>query len=86
MAYTGKMQTTTPLWKNIGYEYAAVDEGSHCCQANLIHTAASLLDKANLVKYDRKSGSFHVTDLGRVASHYYVSHQRYEFYAASLTQ
>lgn len=43
-------------------------------RADLIHTAASLLDKTNLVKYDRKSGAFQVTDLGRVASHYYISH------------
>ena len=38
---------------------------------NLIHTAALQLDKNNLVKYDRKTGRFQVTDLGRIASHYY---------------
>eukprot|EP01027_Heterolobosea_sp_BB2_P011038 GEZU01016104.1.p1 GENE.GEZU01016104.1~~GEZU01016104.1.p1 ORF type:complete len:2151 (-),score=711.87 GEZU01016104.1:145-6597(-) len=42
-------------------------------RTDLIHTAATLLDKTNLIKYDRKSGSFQVTDLGRVASHYYVT-------------
>lgn len=44
-------------------------------RADLIHTAASLLDKANLVKYDRKSGNFQVTDLGRIASYYYCTHE-----------
>lgn len=29
-------------------------------RADLIHTAAQVLDKANLVKYDRKSGNFQV--------------------------
>ena len=29
-------------------------------RADLIHTAASLLDKNNLIKYDRKSGAFQV--------------------------
>lgn len=42
---------------------------------DLIHSAADILDKNNLIKYDRKSGSFQVTDLGRVASHYYITHQ-----------
>lgn len=42
---------------------------------DLIHAAAVLLDKNNLIKYDRKSGHFQVTDLGRVASHYYITHQ-----------
>jgi len=44
-------------------------------RVDLCHTAASILDKHNLIKYDRKSGLFQVTTLGRVASHYYVSHE-----------
>lgn len=43
-------------------------------RADLIHSAAILLDKNNLVKYDRKSGYFQVTDLGRIASYYYITH------------
>jgi len=42
---------------------------------DLVHTAASILDKNNLIKYDKKAGNFQVTDLGRVATHYYVTHQ-----------
>ncbi|CAK9317813.1 unnamed protein product [Citrullus colocynthis] len=38
-------------------------------RADLIHSAATILDRNNLVKYDRKSGYFQVTDLGRVASY-----------------
>ena len=34
-----------------------------------------MLDKNSLIKYDRKSGNFQVTDLGRVSSHYYISYQ-----------
>jgi len=41
---------------------------------DLVHSAAMILDKHNLIKYDRKTGSFHTTVMGRVASHYYVSH------------
>ncbi|KAF3512323.1 hypothetical protein F2Q69_00009381, partial [Brassica cretica] len=43
-------------------------------RADLIHSAATLLDKNNLVKYDGKSGYIQVTDLGRIASYYYISH------------
>ncbi|PON73250.1 U5 small nuclear ribonucleoprotein 200 kDa helicase [Trema orientale] len=43
-------------------------------RADLIHSAATLLDKNNLIKYDRKSGYFQVTDLGRIASYYYITH------------
>jgi pre-mRNA-splicing helicase BRR2 len=41
---------------------------------DLIHSAAVILDKHFLIRYDRKSGAFQSTALGRVASHYYVSH------------
>nr|GLL27460.1 DExH-box ATP-dependent RNA helicase DExH12-like [Ipomoea trifida] len=43
-------------------------------RADLVHSAATLLDKNNLIKYDRKSGYFQVTDLGRIASYYYITH------------
>ena len=42
-------------------------------RTDLIHTAASMLDKASLLKYDRRTGNFESTDLGRVASHYYLT-------------
>ncbi|KAK1409041.1 hypothetical protein QVD17_41306 [Tagetes erecta] len=43
-------------------------------RADLVHSAATLLDKNNLVRYDRKSGYFQATDLGRIASFYYITH------------
>ncbi|CAO2814579.1 unnamed protein product [Amaranthus hypochondriacus] len=43
-------------------------------RSDLIHSAATILDKNNLIKYDRKSGYFQVTDLGRIASYYYITH------------
>ena len=46
-------------------------EDTLCLQ---IHSAARILDKNNLVKYDRKSGYFQATDLDRVASYYYITH------------
>jgi len=43
-------------------------------RSDLVHTAALLLEKNGLVKYDRRGGSLQATELGRIASHYYVSH------------
>ena len=43
-------------------------------RADLIHTAAAQLDKSGLIRYDRRSGALQGTDLGRIASTYYVSH------------
>jgi pre-mRNA-splicing helicase BRR2 len=51
---------------------------------DLVHTAAVLLDKANLIKYDRKTGQFVVTDLGIVASHYYVTYSSMQVYNEHL--
>ena len=53
-------------------------------RADLIHTAAALLDKNNLVKYDRRSGNLMVTDLGRIASHYYITNDSIATYNGLL--
>ena len=53
-------------------------------RADLIHTAADILDKANLIKYDRKTGLFQVTAIGRVASHYYIKYDSMAIYNENL--
>ncbi|NWX93829.1 U520 helicase, partial [Nothoprocta pentlandii] len=54
---------------------------------DLVHTAALMLDKNNLVKYDKKTGNFQarrdlgrVTELGRIASHYYITNDTMQTY------
>ncbi|KAF4517384.1 hypothetical protein B566_EDAN009812 [Ephemera danica] len=49
-------------------------------RADLIHTAAALLDRSGLVKYDRKTGHLQVTELGRIASHFYCTHDTMSTY------
>ena len=44
-------------------------------RANLIHSAALQLEKSGLLKYDRKSGNFHPTEMARIASHFYCTHE-----------
>lgn len=53
---------------------------------DLVHTAALVLDKHNLIKYDKRSGGFQVTELGRIASHFYVSHETIATYNQLLKQ
>ncbi|CAM4912251.1 unnamed protein product [Rotaria socialis] len=38
---------------------------------DLIHFTAIQLDTSHLIHYDRKTGSFQITEHGRIASHYY---------------
>lgn len=47
---------------------------------DIIHTAAIALDKNNLIKYDKKTGQFLSTELGRIASHYYLTNETVSTY------
>jgi len=40
---------------------------------DLVHTAATMLEKSHLVHYDRRSGALQSTPLGRVASQFYIN-------------
>jgi pre-mRNA-splicing helicase BRR2 len=51
---------------------------------DLAHTAAALLEKSHLVRYDRKSGSLQSTPLGRVSSQYYISHSSMAQYSRHM--
>ena len=64
----------SPTLYGISFEEYEADPELDERRLDLAHTAATLLDKYNLIKYDRKTGEFQVTNLGRVASHYYVSY------------
>eukprot|EP00180_Rhodochaete_pulchella_P002135 Plantae.Rhodophyta-Rhodochaete_pulchella.ctg3224.p1 GENE.Plantae.Rhodophyta-Rhodochaete_pulchella.ctg3224~~Plantae.Rhodophyta-Rhodochaete_pulchella.ctg3224.p1 ORF type:complete len:759 (+),score=148.50 Plantae.Rhodophyta-Rhodochaete_pulchella.ctg3224:3-2279(+) len=43
-------------------------------KAEMVVSASKALDEARMVRFDPKSGTVGPTDLGRVASHFYVSH------------
>lgn len=59
----------------ISFEEIESDPTLEQRRVDLVHSAALLLDRSRLIKYDRKSGNFQVTELGRVASHYYITYQ-----------
>ena len=44
-------------------------------RADLVHSACGILHKHGLIQYDRRSGQLKSTELGRVASHFYISHR-----------
>lgn len=63
----------SPGLYGVGADYAD-DVSLEQKRVDLIHSAATVLEKCNLMKYDRKTGKLQSTELGRISSHYYVSH------------
>jgi pre-mRNA-splicing helicase BRR2 len=63
-----------PVLYSVGVDYLDDDPHLEQKRADIIHSAAVLLEKCNLIKYDRASGRFQATELGRIASHYYVTY------------
>mmetsp|Transcript_3106 Transcript_3106/g.7162 ORF Transcript_3106/g.7162 Transcript_3106/m.7162 type:complete len:2217 (+) Transcript_3106:149-6799(+) len=63
-----------PNLYGVGVDALEDDPALERRRADLVHTAATALDKAGLCRYDRRSGALQATDLGRIASHYYISH------------
>jgi pre-mRNA-splicing helicase BRR2 len=64
----------SPALYSVGVDYSEDDPSLVQKRADIIHTAAALLEKCHLVKYERASGRFQSTELGRIASHYYVTY------------
>lgn len=63
----------SPALYQVGADYQE-DETLEQKRVDLIHSAAIVLEKASLIKYEKKTGRLQSTDLGRVASHYYITH------------
>lgn len=63
----------SPGLYSVGADYEN-DEALEQRRVDLIHSAATVLGNAGLVKYDKKSGKLQSTELGRIASHYYITH------------
>ncbi|XKL59609.1 hypothetical protein PGB90_000625 [Kerria lacca] len=69
-----------PALYNISMDKLAQDPDLQQHRADIIHTAAFILEKCGLIKYDRKSGHLQSTELGRIASHYYCTHETMSTY------
>lgn len=55
-------------------------------QRDLISDAARALDKAKMMRFDEKSGNFYCTELGRIASHFYIQYTSVETYNEMLSR
>ncbi|KAJ2713418.1 Pre-mRNA-splicing helicase BRR2 [Coemansia spiralis] len=53
-------------------------------RADLAHAAAVELERCLMVRYDRRTGRLQPTELGRVASNYYISHRSMAVYQQDL--
>lgn len=53
-------------------------------QRDLVSDAARSLDKAKMMRFDEKSGNFYCTELGRIASHFYIHYSSVETYNEML--
>ncbi|OAX81734.1 hypothetical protein ACJ72_03925 [Emergomyces africanus] len=69
----------SPGLYSVGTDYEN-DEALEQRRVDLIHSAATVLEKANLVKYEKKTGRLQSTELGRIASHYYITHSSMSTY------
>ncbi|XP_045467898.1 putative U5 small nuclear ribonucleoprotein 200 kDa helicase [Harmonia axyridis] len=69
-----------PTLYGISHDHLKQDQLLEQHRADLIHTAATQLDKCGLAKYDRKTGQFQATEIGRIASHYYCTHETMQTY------
>jgi pre-mRNA-splicing helicase BRR2 len=63
----------SPGLYSVGADYED-DSALEQKRVDLIHSATVVLEKSNLVKYDKKTGKLQATELGRIASHYYITH------------
>ncbi|KAK9466803.1 Sec63 Brl domain-containing protein [Lipomyces arxii] len=73
----------SPALYHVGAEYAD-DHALEQKRLDLAHSAAVLLEKCTLVRYDRESRRVQPTELGRIASHYYISHSSMSIYNQNL--
>ncbi|KAJ7125480.1 putative RNA helicase [Mycena crocata] len=64
----------SPGLYGVGVDYQDDDTGLIQKRADIAHSAAVLLEKCQLLKYERSTGRFQSTELGRIASHYYVTY------------
>ncbi|KAL7998004.1 putative Sec63 domain, RNA helicase HrpA, immunoglobulin E-set, C2 domain superfamily [Plasmopara halstedii] len=69
-----------PTLYGISIDFRNTDPTLLQYRIDLVHSAATLLAKHNLIKYERRSGLFQTTALGRVASHYYIAHDSISTY------
>jgi activating signal cointegrator complex subunit 3 len=75
-----------PLAYGISHEEHAVDPDLVQHRTQLIIKAAGSLDRARMVRFNEATGYLHSTDLGRVASHFYIRVESIELFNEQMKQ
>ena len=73
----------SPGLYSVGADYEN-DDALEQKRVDIIHSAAVILERAGLLKYEKKTGRLQSTELGRIASHYYISHNSMLTYSQHL--
>lgn len=74
----------TPSLYSVTPDYAEDDLFLEQKRADIIHSAAIVLEKCGLLRYDRKTGTFTSNELAKIASHYYITHHSMSTYNQHL--
>ncbi|XP_028753755.1 DExH-box ATP-dependent RNA helicase DExH14 [Neltuma alba] len=73
-----------PLAYGIAWDEVMADPSLSTKQRSFVIEAARALDKAKMMRFDEKSGNFYCTELGRIASHFYIQYSSVETYNEML--
>ena len=73
-----------PMAYGVTYEERAVDPQLRGKRVELAEAAARHLDDCRMLRYDARSGNLGVTDLGRVASHFYLKSETISHFNSNL--
>ena len=74
-----------PWYYAIPYNQKQMDPRLVSVRRDFIIVAAKLLDACQMIRYDAVTGSFYPTDLGRVASHYYIQYETIRMFNEQVT-
>eukprot|EP00981_Chlorochromonas_danica_P013205 scaffold5974_cov158-Ochromonas_danica.AAC.6 len=74
-----------PLIYGIKYEDIFDDPQLDRRRRDLAVVTAETLDQCMMARYDKRSGNLATTDLGRIASHYYIKHSTIESFNRMLS-
>ncbi|PRW32956.1 activating signal cointegrator 1 complex subunit 3 isoform B [Chlorella sorokiniana] len=72
--YLYTRMTQNPLAYGVAWEELSADPRLEGHRRKLITDAARELHNCHMARFDERSGNLYVTELGRVASHYYIRH------------
>ena len=71
--YLHTRMAKNPLAYGLSWEELTADPALERARRRLCEAAARQLQRCRMARYDEEGGALHVTDLGRVASHFYIA-------------